>query len=395
VENIKTVAGRDRLPPRREPHWERLAAGQHIGYRKAQSGHGTWIARHRDADTGTITTKPLGSFDDVPGNTRFDAAASVAREHFKHINSGGITTPKTVGDACSEYVKHTKTEHGDKAAADVAARYARFITGTKFEQIELQKLTPPTVQAWAAGMRSRKARQGGKDAKHTFTTDRPISATTYNRDIAAVRAALNHAFGQSWVTSDSAWKVKLKPVKEAGNRRELYLGRDQRQALIDAVEKLGSGVAPFVRALCSLPVRPGALAALTVADWDPRLGQLSIKLDKTGSRQFTLPTNIAAVFNEACRDKTKAAPIFARPDGGSWGKDDWKGPIKAAAKAAGLPDDVVAYTLRHTAITDLVRGGLDLMTVGQISGTSIAMIQKHYGQHSPTAATTSLAALAM
>lgn len=395
MDNIKTVAGRDRLPPRREPHWERLAAGQHLGYRKAASGHGTWIARHRDAGTGTTTTRPLGTFEDVPGNTRFDAAAAAAREHFKHITAGGITTPKTVGDACSEYVKHMLTEHGDKAAADVAARYARFITGTKFEKIELQKLTPAMVQDWAAGMRGRKALQGGRNTKHTVATDRPISGDSYNRDIAPVRAALNHAFEQSWVTSDAAWKVKLKSVKGDGNSRGLYLDRDQRQALIDAVENLGSGLGPFIKALCSLPLRPGALAALTVANWDSRLDQLTIVVDKTKARAFTLPANIAAVFNEACRGKTKAAPIFARPDGGKWGKDDWKGPIKVAAKAAGLPDGVVAYTLRHTGITDLVRSGLDVMTVGQISGTSIGMIQRHYGQHVPTAATKSLAALAM
>jgi site-specific recombinase XerD len=35
--------------------------------------------------------------------------------------------------------------------------------------------------------------------------------------------------------------------------------------------------------------------------------------------------------------------------------------------------------LRHSTITDLVTGGLDLFTVAKISGTSVAMIEKHYG----------------
>ena len=38
-----------------------------------------------------------------------------------------------------------------------------------------------------------------------------------------------------------------------------------------------------------------------------------------------------------------------------------------------------AYTLRHSAMTDLVTGGLDLFTVEKISGTSVLMIEKHYG----------------
>ena len=39
----------------------------------------------------------------------------------------------------------------------------------------------------------------------------------------------------------------------------------------------------------------------------------------------------------------------------------------------------MAYTLRHSAITDLVTGGLDLLTVAQLAGTSVAMIERHYG----------------
>jgi site-specific recombinase XerD len=63
----------------------------------------------------------------------------------------------------------------------------------------------------------------------------------------------------------------------------------------------------------------------------------------------------------------------------AWNKDAWKKPFKAAVKAAGLLDNVTLYALRHSTITDLVHGGLDLLTVGQVSGTSQRMIEKHYG----------------
>ena len=35
--------------------------------------------------------------------------------------------------------------------------------------------------------------------------------------------------------------------------------------------------------------------------------------------------------------------------------------------------------LRHSAITTMVLGGVDIFTVAKISGTSVQMIQKHYG----------------
>lgn len=56
----------------------------------------------------------------------------------------------------------------------------------------------------------------------------------------------------------------------------------------------------------------------------------------------------------------------------------WKRPIKEATKAANLPIAVGAYTLRHSVITDLIGARLPILTVAQLSGTSIAMIEKHY-----------------
>jgi site-specific recombinase XerD len=82
-------------------------------------------------------------------------------------------------------------------------------------------------------------------------------------------------------------------------------------------------------------------------------------------------------------------------NGKAWNKDAWKGPIKAAVAAAELPSSVTAYSLRHSVITDLVTGGLDLLTVAQLSGTSVAMIERHYGHMRADHAAAALARLAL
>ncbi len=82
-------------------------------------------------------------------------------------------------------------------------------------------------------------------------------------------------------------------------------------------------------------------------------------------------------------------------DGKRWDKDAWKGPVKAAAAAAGLPAATTIYVLRHSTITDLVVGGLDLLTVAQISGTSLRMIEQHYGHLRGDVAAAALAGLAL
>ena len=68
---------------------------------------------------------------------------------------------------------------------------------------------------------------------------------------------------------------------------------------------------------------------------------------------------------------------------------------KEAAAAAKLSSAVTAYSIRHSVITDLVTGGLDLLTVAQLSGTSVAMIERHYGHLRADYAAAALARLAL
>lgn len=391
--NIKTVSGRSRIPARRDPYWERLEGSLYVGWRKMTSdGDAHWLARMLDPATGKRIFKALGVLAEHPDGERWNVAKREAEAWAAHVATGGVIAPKTVADACTEYVAHIRGSKGDKAAADVERRFKQYVNDdARFASIELAKLTPAIVQGWRTRLAARPIAKGSRGNKPSTPTDKQRSASSLNRDMTPVRAALNHAFEKQWITSDFAWRSALKPIKDADGRRDVYLDRAQRKRLIEASGEL----APFVRVLAQLPVRPGALAQLCVRDFDSRLNQLSIRLDKTGARKITLPAQTAALFAEACRDKLPAAPIFTQPNGKAWGKDSWKDPFKAGATAAGLPDGAVMYALRHSAITDLVRGGLDLMTVAQISGTSVKMIQQHYAQHQADAATAALAAIAI
>ena len=219
------------------------------------------------------------------------------------------------------------------------------------------------------------------------------SESTLNRDMTCFRAALNLAFLDGLVTSDFAWRSKLRPIKNADRRRELYLDRTQR---LKFIEKAPADLAAFLRGLCQLPLRPGALAKLTAGDYDKRLKVLKVGQDKAGKdRRIKMPDVTATFFEEACKGKLPSAPLLARADGKAWNKDAWKGPVKETVVAAKLPEGTTAYTLRHSVISDLVHDGLDLLTVAQISGTSVAMIERHYGHLRSEVATSALAKLAL
>jgi integrase len=138
------------------------------------------------------------------------------------------------------------------------------------------------------------------------------------------------------------------------------------------------------------------MASLTAGDFDKRTSELSIGKDKTGKpRRIQLPTEAASLLIIQVENKLPHAPMFMRENGKAWDKNSWKKPIAAGVKAASLPVDATAYTLRHSTITDLVTAGLPLLTIAQISGTSAEMIERHYGHLASDAAVEALGKLAL
>ena len=138
-------------------------------------------------------------------------------------------------------------------------------------------------------------------------------------------------------------------------------------------------------------LRVGTVAKLLVMDFDTRTHELTIGKDKNGqSRKIIVPATTAKFLINQCASKEPNDPIFCRQSREIWSKETWKTSIKEAFYAAELNPKTTAYTLRHSTITDLVTSGLPILTIAQISGTSVEMIEKHYGHLRNDAALTAL-----
>lgn len=382
--SIAKVADRQKLKPSREPYWHRLSTGCYVGVRVMTTGSkGSWLARWRNPETRKQHMKALGTFEDLPGNKRFDAASKAAQEWFSHVGHGGSVEVVTVREACMRYVAHLLREKGESASLDARARFERYVfKDVRLAGLALSGLRAKHLQDWRNALQDAPSASGG-----------PRAASTINRDMTALRAALNLAHDEGLVATDVAWRAKLIPIKGADGRRQIYLDREQRRRLISAAQP---DLAVFIRAMCMLPLRPGALAALNVGNYDKRLKTLTVGKDKAGAdRSIQLPGSAAALFGDAIRDKLPSAPLLARGDGERWNKDGWKHPFKLAAKEAALPAQACMYVLRHSTITDLVAAGLPLLTVAQMSGTSVQMIEKHYGHLRAETALAALESLAL
>lgn len=374
--DISKVVVRDALKPRREPYWIRLSTGHSLGFRRmTENSVGTWIARFWEPVQSKKPMKTLGDFSDIPKGERFGAARKAAEEWFTHLGRGGKAGKFTVADICAEYIEHVRDAKGDIAASDVTRRFESYVLDDQaFAAFELTKLTPQIIGTWRKRL-SQKPVNAGKN-RGGLRSD-----STLNRDMTSFRAALNYGVTQAYLTNDLAWKEKLKPKANADQRRTLYLTEEQRGLLIKAAEPK---IKDFLEGLCRLPLRPQALAKLKVKNFDPNLPALHLDVDKSHDRRtFMLPEKTAALLLRNCQGKRNDEPIFQQPNGRPWNKDAWKGPVKDAVLAAGLPEDAVTYSLRHSTITDIVQRNIDLLTIAQIAGTSRRMIEKHYGHFRP------------
>lgn len=380
--NLSKVEERDRLKPQREPYWHDLSTGQDLGYRPSRSSKpGNWICRYYDSDTRKRSFRSLGDFGHLQSKERFSAAKKEADEWFRHVSHGGSSSDVTVRQACETYAKGN---------GEVQRRFTQYVYNHPVASIKLLKLREHHVKSWRKDLEDLPAlvTRNKKEAPVT----RPRSAATVNRDMVPFRAALNAALRRGEASTALAWHNALRPL-EANGRRALYLDKEQRRALLDA---LPDDAAAFCRGLCMVPLRPGAVASFRGRDFEPRTGSLSVDSDKAGAgRGLKLPPGHVTFFKAQTKDKLPNAPLFMQANGKPWDKDAWKGPIKQAALEAGLPPDTTAYTLRHSTITDLVVDGLDLLTVAKLAGTSVRMIEKYYGHLRAEHAAKALAGLAL
>ena len=373
--DITTVKGRSSLPPRREPYWFRVSKGCHIGYRKLTNEKiGSWIARYTSPTEGR-SFLPLGQFECTRNANRFDAAKNFAQEWFDIIEQTGSPLQRTVSDACKQYVQSLKNKGSEeKAIADVQHRIERdVISDVTFASKPLASLTKPDFDKWRESIQYK--------SKASNNTLLKKASSTINRDMTVLRAAMNLAFENQWVTKNT-WRASLKPISVRQDPtveqcRMEYLTVAERRSIVEAVSP---ELAYFIKVLCLVPVRPGALAKLKVGDYDRRQRQLTIPSDKANPRSIHVSQTLDSLLRQVMKGKLPSAPLICTPDGGHWNKDKWKGPFKNAINSLDLPKQTVMYTIRHSVITDLIAKGIPVLTVAQLAGTSIKMIEKHYGK---------------
>jgi integrase len=363
-DSIRSKTARGKLLVRTEPYWYRVRRGCHLGFRQLAEGHGTWIAKYRDPATGKRPQKPFGSIASEGKRDAFDIASKLAEQWFDDLQRGVAAKAGTVAEACTAYVDTLRDARRVTTADDAEGRFKRLVFGKPIGSIALDELKPAHMRKWIA---SQLPAEGSAERMRS-------AKDSVNRNRTALVAALNLARADGKVASDFAW-TSAAPFKKTRGRRTLFLDQAERKRLLNAAQ-------PDFRDLCEAllltAARPGEIAAANVADLDRKRGTLTLG-GKTGRRTVELGSAALELFTHCAHGRIGAAPLLQRADGCRWDRFTWRDCIREAAGRAKLPKGVVAYSLRHASISEWLGGGVDVLTVARLAGTSVQQINATYG----------------
>lgn len=341
-----------------------------MGLRKISADRASWIARMRPEGGGQkYEYKALG-----PLTREFDyeSAAARAQEWFAAQDAGVANVETTVQRACEAYVVDRRREKGEACAQDALKRFERTVYDTPLARIALSKLRTPRIRQWR--------------------DDLKLSKGSANRTLTALKAALNLAVSNRLVHPIAAreWG-DVKPYPNASQRRTLFLDLKQRRKLLDCS---AGALKDLIEAAALTGARAGELTSATRGQFDARVNSITFK-GKTGARTIPLSSPAVTLFKRLSKGKLPAAPLLMRDDGKPWAHSDWDELVRDAAKAAKLPKGTCLYTLRHSFITQAISDGMTTLDVARLCGTSVGMIEKHYGHLVADSARERLAAVVM
>ena len=365
---------REQLQPRREPYWQRLGSGAYLGFRR---GPETWIARYRGRDE-------KQRYNSLGEALEFDEAKKRAEDWLAQFARVPVRAAKrdTVAAALDAYLIDLK-RHGRADAARSAE--GRFRTALGFD-FATSRYRDPLAETQL----DQTTHEDFLEWRDRLTNGR--LPRTVNRLVRAISAGLNRAHRLGHIGNPAAWRLEGLPDDEE-SETAIFLTRAQRKALIDAASP---AAATFLRGLELTGARPKELATARVGDFDGERLKLSHRKGrppKLRSRYVVLDDEGIAFFRSQARDKLPAAPLFTEDGQKPWRRDMWAAEIRTAIASHNktargpmrIPSEASAYSFRHARISELLQVyGVDPLTVGAQTGTSLRMIERTYYKFIPS-----------
>lgn len=295
------------------------------------------------------------------------AAITLYDELYHHVKQGG--TLQTSPSYRAVWKEWSKYEQREKLANDVHRYSVPFFDKEPIDKITAARMTDFWLHRQSA-----------------YKTRKPSSGTL-KRELTSMRALFRYAKAKGYISEIP----DLNPLKvsPSGARRGTFTAKEW-QTILDAMDSWVNedGIATsndraiaveYFRILANTGIRIGEARGLKWANVR-RDGAYTIfeVTGKTGTREVVcLPGTDAAL--DRLRARTAGHDlVFSHPDGRPIGsfKTSWS----SLLRAAGIPKrGRTIYSLRHYFATQRLMNGLNQYLLAKQMGTSVDMIEKHYG----------------
>ncbi len=204
-------------------------------------------------------------------------------------------------------------------------------------------------------------------------------SSTINRELATLSHMLRCASRWGWIARD---KVPVIDRLREGPGRIVALSDDQCTALLAAARAdQDTDLWLFIFICLQTSMRHGEARRLRWEHYDAHRRRFYIPEAKAGERDQPVPMRLAeALTNEMRTRGVSEGYVFTGGPGSATGyRHTFRKAFQRAVGRAGLdPSTVTPHTMRHTAITKLVKAGVDLPTVQKVSGhKTLSMVMRY------------------
>lgn len=244
-----------------------------------------------------------------------------------------------------------------------------------FKGETLPSITPEKVERYRA---ARKV-EAAKNSK----AGTPISPATCNRELAALKTLLSKAVEWGRIEVNPAARVKL--LKEPPGRERILTEGEAKKLL----EVASAEFRPVIITALGTGARRGEILNLKWADLDFVMGVITIVNSKSGrSRKIPMSGAVASALGAVPKH---GEYVFWNPETKTRIKDIKTAWAATCARAKKNPDNekdpgitgVRFHDLRHTALTWMLQGGADIMSVSKIAGHASIVMTQRYCHASP------------
>jgi integrase len=320
---------------------------------RGPAGKPLWAYRYRLQGRGS-TRRQVGGF---PSQAQAERAL---RKALDRIRPGGGAATLTLGELAEEYLD----QHGGERVTIAKLRWLLGNATAVLGSVRLLDLTPEQVCAW----------------RLTIPEGHRYEATQ------ALRQVLSRAVAWGLLDYNPAKRGVPNPIRRAEEKRPF----ESWQEIEALAAQLAPIYGPMVVFWAATGLRPAELFGLERRDLDFRAGVVYVrrayangKVKNVKTRRSRRAVPLQTIALEALKrlpDHATSELLFPGPRGNhidlrNFRRRYWK----PAVIAAGIEPFHQPYDLRHTYATFALRAGVPVFAVSRFMGTSIAMIDRHYG----------------